>query len=292
MSKSCQQLPTIWSVPDELWDEIKPLLKIKIPKKKPGRPRADDRRILNGLIYLARTGCQWCALPREFGPKSTVYERFREWLSQGCLEKVWVFLLEKYDGTIGIAWEWCAADGCIIKAPLGKRGIEGESEATGSNPTDRGKSGSKRHLLTDQKGIPLSVVVSGANRHDMKKLDDLLEATKLYPPLDVRQHLCLEQPPAALRSRGYDYAECRILLEDFGYIAHIPDTSKPVPAPGDPLRHQPKRWIVEVSLSWFNRFRRLLIRWEKLSLCYLGFVQLAACLIISRKLISNSPLLS
>ena len=80
--------------------------------------------------------------------------------------------------------------------------------------------------------------------------------------------------------------------EDFGYIAHIPDTTKPVPAPGDPNRHSPNRWIVEVSHSWFNRFRRLLIRWEKLSLCYLGFVQLAACLIISRKLISNSLLLS
>ncbi len=106
LSKSCQQLPTIWSIPDELWDEIKPLLKVDIPKKKPGRPRSDDRKILNGLIYLARTGCQWCALPREFGPKSTVYERFREWLSQGCLEKVWVFLLEKYDATIGIGWEW------------------------------------------------------------------------------------------------------------------------------------------------------------------------------------------
>ena len=106
MSKNCQQLPTIWSIPDELWDEIKPLLKVDTPKKKPGRPIASNRKIWNGLIYLARTGCQWSALPREFGPKSTVYERFREWLSQGCLEKVWIFWLEKSDGTIGIAWEW------------------------------------------------------------------------------------------------------------------------------------------------------------------------------------------
>ena len=90
------------------------------------------------------------------------------WLSQGCLEKVWLYLLKEYDSGIGINWEWCAADGCIVKAPLGKRGIEGETEATGNNPTDRGKASSKRHLLTDQKGIPLSVVISGANRHDQK----------------------------------------------------------------------------------------------------------------------------
>ena len=96
---------------------------------------------------------------------------------------------------------------------MGKRGAEGVAEETGSNPTDRGKAGSKRHLLTDQKESPLSVVISGANRHDMKKLDHLLEATLLYPPLDVRQNLCLD--------RGYDYAECLLLLEDFGYIAHI-----------------------------------------------------------------------
>ncbi len=193
---------------------------------------------------------------KNLGQNLRFIKGIESWLSQGCLEKVWLCLLKKYDHEIGISWEWCAADGCIVKAPLGKRGAEGESEATGSNPTDRGKSGSKRHLLTDQKGIPLSVVLSGANRHDMKKLDDLLEATLLYPPLDVRQHLCLEQPEAALRSRGYDYSECRMLAEDFGYTPHIPDTSKPVPAPDDPNRHPPKRWIVEVSHSWFNRFRR------------------------------------
>ena len=101
----------------------------------------------------------------------------------------------------------------LLKHHWGKEEQKALPRETGSNPTDRGKAGSKRHLLTDQKGIPLSVVISGANRHDMKKLDHLLEATLLYPPLDVRQNLCLD--------RGYDYAECRMLLEDFGYIAHI-----------------------------------------------------------------------
>ena len=63
-----------------------------------------------------------------------------------------------------------------------------------------------------------------------------------------------------------------------------------VPAPGDPERHPPRRWVVEVGHSWFNRFRRLQTRWEKRQDLYLGFVELAACLIIWRKLAPVAPL--
>lgn len=85
--------PTIWRVSDALWEQIAPLLKIDKPRKKPGCPRADDRRIFDGLIYLARTGSQWCALPAEFGPKSTAYDRFREWVKYGCLQKIWTWFV-------------------------------------------------------------------------------------------------------------------------------------------------------------------------------------------------------
>jgi hypothetical protein len=126
-------------------------------------------------------------------------------------------------------------------APLGKTGVEGETQATGRNPTDRGKSGSKRHLLTEGKGVPLAVVLSGANRHDMKKLADLLDAIVIErpDPEAVEQHLCLD--------RGYDYEDCRSQAEDRGYVPHIPDTSQPVPPPDDPNRHPPRRWVVSAT---------------------------------------------
>ena len=114
--------PTIWRIPDELWQRLASVLVIDKPRKKPGRPRANDRRLLEALIYLARTGAQWCALPPEFGPKSTAYDRFREWVEYGCLQKAWAVLLQEYDQVLGIDWQWQSADGCIIKAPLGKRG--------------------------------------------------------------------------------------------------------------------------------------------------------------------------
>ena len=114
--------PTIWRVDDALWAILAPILTIDKPRKKSGRPRRDDRAIFDGLIWLARTGSQWAALPREFGPKSTVHERFSEWVADDKLERAWAVLLAEYDATIGLDWSWLAADGCIVKAPFGKKG--------------------------------------------------------------------------------------------------------------------------------------------------------------------------
>src|SRR5688500_12160591 len=117
-----QDDPTIWRVDDALWGEIAPILRVDKPRTKPGRPRRDDRAIVDGLIWLARTGGQWSQLPRQFGPKSTVHERFTEWVETGRLERAWAVLLGAYDGELGLDWEWQAADGCIVKAPFGKKG--------------------------------------------------------------------------------------------------------------------------------------------------------------------------
>lgn len=132
------------------------------------------------------------------------------------------------------------------QSPIRKKGVEGETAATGSNPTDRGKAGSKRHLLTDGRGVPLAVVLSGANRHDMKKLAQLLDVVVVErpDPQQLEQHLCLD--------RGYDYDSCRQEAQQRGYIAHIPQKDAPIPAPTDPNRHPPRRWVVEVGHSWNN----------------------------------------
>ncbi len=127
--------------------------------------------------------------------------------------------------------------------------------------------------------MPLAVVLSGANRTDLKKLEAVLEARFLLAPAAVEEQLCLD--------RGYDYPACRETAERHGYAVHMPpktSQAQPLPPPGHPDRHPPRRWVVEVSHSWFNRFRRLLVRWDKQANSYLGFVQLAACLIVYRKL--------
>jgi transposase len=122
-STSPKDDPTIWRVDDALWARLAPLLTIDKPRKKPGRPRRDDRVLFDGLIWVLRTGAQWAALPKEFGPKSTCHFRFQEWVQAGVFHHAWALLLEEYDDEIGLDWEWQAADGCLVKAPLGKRGL-------------------------------------------------------------------------------------------------------------------------------------------------------------------------
>ena len=134
--------------------------------------------------------------------------------------------------------------------------------------------------------MPLAVVVTGANRTDMKKLGDLLDARLLPCPLAADPADPAGGPQLCL-DRGYDYDQCREAATSRGYTPHIPpkaSAAQPLPPPGHPARHPPRRWVVEVAHSWFNRFRRLLVRWEKRAEHYLAFVQLAAVLIIYRKL--------
>lgn len=112
----------------------------------------------------------------------------------------------------------------------------------------------------------------------MKKLAELLDAVVVPPAPSVATHLVLD--------RGYDYQACRDAATTRGYTPHIPakaSAAVPLPPPGAPGRHPPRRWVVEVAHSWFNRFRRLLTRWEKQGSHYLGFVQVAAVVIIYRK---------
>jgi transposase len=125
---------TIWQVDDDLWTLLEPILRSDKVRKKPGRPRRDDRAIFDGLIWLARTGAQWSQLPRTFAPKSTVHERFTEWVETGALERAWAVLLQAYDGTVGLDWTWQAADGCIVKSPFGKKGALARRKRRGATP--------------------------------------------------------------------------------------------------------------------------------------------------------------
>jgi len=95
-------------------------------------------------------------LPIEYGSGSTCHRRFQEWVQSGVFSKLWVRLLKIYDNKKGIKWNWQSLDSISVKSPLG-------GAKTGHNSTDRSKLGSKRHILTDKKGIPLSTIITSAN---------------------------------------------------------------------------------------------------------------------------------
>jgi transposase len=109
----------LWRVPDELWDRIEPLFPKYRASKQGGRPRADQRQVLDGILYVLRTGCQWKAAPREFGSPSTLHDYFQEWTKKGVFFRLWKEALREYDALEGIDWGWQSLDGAMTKAPLG-----------------------------------------------------------------------------------------------------------------------------------------------------------------------------
>lgn len=190
----------------------------------------------------------WNALPRELGASSPVHDRFQDWEQKGFFLRLWQAGLQEYDELEGIQWEWQAVDGAMTKAPLGKA-------ATGANPTDRGKKGTKRSLLTDGAGIPLAMVIDGANRHDVKLLCATLDGiviARSEPTEERPQHLCLDA--------GYDGAPAYQQVETRHSVPHIrsrgEEKQEKVLTPG----YRARRWVVERTHSWINRSRRLLVR--------------------------------
>ncbi len=223
------------------------------------------------LAYVLRTGCQWKALPRTLGAPSTVHDHFVEWCKAGVFRELWKRGLLTYDERKGLDWAWPAMDGAMTRAPLG-------GESTGPNPTDRAKSGTKRSLLTEGKGIPIGVVVDGANRNDMKLVEATLQAIVAERPKvtpEAPQHICLD--------KGYDYPEVRALVETWGYTAHIRARGDEAKAKAQVPGYRARRRVVERTHSWLNRFRRLLIRWEKHVDNYLGMLHLACAWITFRQ---------
>jgi transposase len=112
---------------DEVWERIKIAIPPERPKPKGGRPRMDDRKALDAMFYVLRTGCQWKALPRCLGGASTVHDRFQEWVEQGVFERMWELGLEQYSEEVGIDWEWMSMDGATVKAPLGGKSNRSQS---------------------------------------------------------------------------------------------------------------------------------------------------------------------
>ena len=106
-------------ISDSLWERIKPLLPVYKQSCKGGRPRLPLRDVVTGIVYVLRTGCQWKAMPAQFGSGSAIHGYFQEWVQLGIFEKLWQRALEEYDELKGIDWRWQSLDGAMTKAPLG-----------------------------------------------------------------------------------------------------------------------------------------------------------------------------
>ncbi len=116
-----KNISIITKISDELWNMICNLLPGEKPNNTIGRPAVPFRKIMNGILYILRTGCQWKMLPKEFGSGSTCHRRFQQWVQLGIFKKIWVRLLKEYNSKKGIKLTWQSLDSISIKSPLGGR---------------------------------------------------------------------------------------------------------------------------------------------------------------------------
>ncbi|WP_432120813.1 IS5 family transposase [Streptomyces sp. S1] len=259
-------------VPDELWVLFRRVVPPTVVTRPQGggRRRAGDREALAAIIFVATSGCTWRQLPPVFGPAwPTVYRRFAQWSRDRVWARLYRVILDKLGARGELDWTRCAIDSVSLRAAKG-------GHLTGPNPTDRGKRGSKIHLICDRNGLPLSLGISGVNMHDSQGLEPLVRG---IPPIRSRRGPRRRRPAKLHADKGYDYDHLRRWLRKRGIRHRI--ARRGVESSQRLGRH---RWVVERTVSWLAGCRRLHRRYERKAEHFLAFVGIAATLIGYRRL--------
>ena len=263
---------TLWEIPNGLWAKIEGILPPEKALGSRGRPALPNRQVVNGILFVLRSGCQWKGLKKEwYGASSSLHARFQRWSEAGVWKEVYRVMMKYYHKKRHIQWRWQAVDSKSVPAPLG-------GDFTGPNPTDRAKLGSKRHLWVDQRGAPLAIRITPANTNDHLAMLDLLEQPIVPRPRTKHpvQHVCAD--------KAYDSEPLRNQLRQRNFRPHIryrAFATHPLP-PLEPHRYPARRWVVERTLSWQNDFRSLRVRWAKKSSNWLALIYFASALILWR----------
>ncbi|MEU0930938.1 IS5 family transposase [Streptomyces malaysiensis] len=257
-------------VPEGLWELFQRVVP-EVPTRPQGggRRRYGDREVLAAIIFVATTGCTWAQVPPVFGPSgATAHRRFMEWSQARVWANLRCLVLDELGSRGELDWSRCAIDSVNMRALKG--------DLTGPNPVDRGKKGSKIHLITERTGLPVSIGISGANLHDSQALEPLVRG---IPPIRSRRGPRRRRPAKLHGDKGYDYDHLRRWLRQRG-IRH-PIARKGIESSKRLGRH---RWTIERTMSWLAGCRRLHRRYERKAVHFLAFTSIACTLICYRRL--------
>lgn len=261
-----------WLVEDGLWERIEPLLPVVERRfRYPGRRRIDDRRVLCGILFVLYTGIPWRYLPQElgFGSGMTCWRRLRDWNQAGVWQRLHELLLAELRSAGMLDFSQAAVDSSHVRAMKG-------GPATGRSPVDRGKTGSKHHVIVEAHGIPLAVTLTGGNRNDVTQLIPLIQAV---PPIRGRSGRPLRRPRRVYADRGYDHDVYRDKVRRFEIT---PVIARRGAEHGSGLGVH--RWVVEGAIALLHWFRRLRIRWEIRDDIHQALVTLGCAIICWRRL--------
>jgi len=255
-------------MPEAIWERVQDLLPVrKRRRQEPGCKTLKWRPVLDGLFYVLRARCQRKAARRNSIRAGICTDTFKDWSCPA--------LCSRCSGVD--CWNTNSFGGSTRNGKVSTRAcprLLSGGKNTGRNATVCGKSGTKRSVLTDGWGVPIGLSVEGGKTHDMRMVEATVEdlpVDRPQPRPTAKQHL--------FAYKGYDYPSVRQTLRGWGYAIYIKsrdleDAERKL-LPG----YRARCWVVKRTHLWLNRFRRLLVRWEKKPEHYLSMLHIANALI-------------
>ncbi|MFN8303621.1 MAG: IS5 family transposase [Saprospiraceae bacterium] len=249
---------------DEQWALIEALIPVQRRSDGRGRPPRDPREVLDGILWILRTGARWQDLPARYPPYQTCHRIFQKWAKSGVFSTILEVLAEDLRQRGGLDLSECFIDGTFVPAKKGTLCV---------GKTKRGK-GTKIMALADRAGLPLAIYLASASPHEVTLVEDTLA-----------NRFVAQVPQRVIGDKAYDSDPLDQNLENQGVemiAPHRSNRKKPKTQDGRVLRRYKRRWKIERLFAWLFNFRRLLVRHEYYSENFFAFVSLGCIKILLR----------
>ncbi|WP_373313025.1 IS5 family transposase [Streptomyces vinaceus] len=266
---------------DAEWELIRPLL----PRPALGRPRQDDRMVLNGIVWKFRTGVPWRDVPERYGPWASLHTRFRRWAADGTFDRMLRAAQANADAAGDIDW-LVSVDSTIVRAHQHAAGARKGGHQNPALGRSRGGLTSKVHLACDATGRPLAFVLTGGNTNDCTRFTAVMDAIQV-PRLGPGRPR--SRPDRVIGDRGYSSKAIRTWLRRRGIRHTIPERADQVrnrarkgslggPPPAFDKEVYKHRKVVERCFNRLKQWRGIATRYDKTAESHQAAVSLASLL--------------